>query len=207
MIKTVIFGGTFDPVHNGHLGMASDLLSLGVAEEIIFLPSWTPPHKANFKITPFEHRFEMLKLATVGLKNSIISDFELQEKAKLSYSINTMRKLKKEYPAKKLYFLMGLDSFYELHTWYKAETFVEENYFIIFNRPGLEFPTIDLLARYFKEELARKLLSSIVEMGEYPISSTEIRQKHAIKKEISTLLPLSVLNYIKTNKLYSKSKS
>ncbi|MEA2011980.1 MAG: nicotinate-nucleotide adenylyltransferase [Verrucomicrobiota bacterium] len=205
MIKTIIFGGTFDPVHNGHIGMASDLINSGIAEEIIFLPTWSPPHKTNLKITLFQHRFKMLKLATKDLKNCIVSDFELQEKQEPSYSINTIYKLKKKYPAKKLYFLMGLDSLHELHTWYKADIFIKENDFIIFNRPGLSFPSVTLLTRQFSEESAKKLLSSVVKITEYPISSTEIRQKLALKKKISTLLPISVLNYIKTNKLYLES--
>ena len=123
-----LFGGTFDPIHLGHLHLGENFCQFGPINEVIFVPARIPPHKQDQFITPENHRLAMLRLALKGHKNFHISNFEIQRPS-ISYSFNTALHFK-NYFGDNVYILIGMDSLCELHTWFEAKRLVNEFKFI-----------------------------------------------------------------------------
>ncbi len=121
MKKIAILGGTFNPVHNGHLKLAENTWRQFSLDEFWFLPSPNPPHKQGRTITDFSHRFEMTKLAIRKYPSFVCSDFETRRTGK-SYTSDTLTELKQLHPDTEFYFVMGADSFYEFGNWHEPET-------------------------------------------------------------------------------------
>ncbi|MGL4855075.1 MAG: nicotinate (nicotinamide) nucleotide adenylyltransferase [Lentisphaeria bacterium] len=202
-MKSAVFGGTFDPVHNGHIGMAKELLKAKIVDSIIFLPAATPPHKLNQLISTAESRVAMLE--------SVIEDgmeiclWEIMRRdVKTSYSYETMRELKKLYPNRELLFLMGMDSLNGLAKWKNFVSFIAENEFIVYVRLGEKVPLESELAEKLGGEtfLAKKMLNSIHHLPYYDVSSTLVRARIASKERINDLVPLAVEEVIERLKLY-----
>ena len=117
-----ILGGTFDPIHLGHLYLARKVLSKFSLNKIIFIPVYLPPHKKNIKITDAKHRCNMLKLAVANYKRFKVSDIEIKRKD-LSYSVETLHEFRKQYGVStELFFITGSDSLKELHKWKNLKT-------------------------------------------------------------------------------------
>jgi len=145
-----LFGGTFDPVHRGHVALALAAQEKFSLRQIHFVPAHVPPHKQKQPLTPFLHRFTMLSLATAGNKNWIPSLLEApgvateetpQAKGKSevrpNYSIDTVRKLKSGLKTSdRLFFLIGIDAFLQIATWHEAEALFSECSFVVASRPG-----------------------------------------------------------------------
>lgn len=201
MERIAIFGGTFDPVHNGHVKMAETIISRNLADRLFFLPAKTPPHKLDKKITSEAIRLRMLQ--TVVNERIQICRHEINKPDATSYSYKTMRELKALYPDKKLLFVIGMDSLRTIHLWREFIKFIQENSFIIFTRPGQKVPTIEELNENIQNiELCKKLLNSLVELNQ-PISSTQVRE--AVKNGIPLdgLIPKSVQEIITSEQLYT----
>ena len=134
-----ILGGTFDPIHNGHIYLAKKACARLRLDKIIFIPSYLPPHKKGLKITPARHRYNMLRLAIAGVKKFKLSDMEIKRRGR-SYSVETLRRLKKRYGKKAdLYFITGSDSIIELHKWKNLKEILKLCKFVIVKRPGFGF--------------------------------------------------------------------
>ena len=158
--KIAVFGGSFDPIHNGHIQIASLILSQNLADEVLFIPALLPPHKDGQTLASPEDRLEMIRLAiqdyidkikkqaekssaniTVAQKKNpefSYSDIELQRTGRKSYTIETMEILSKVYSDYDLCFVMGMDSLRILPTWHKATELVTKTDFIIYPRPGVK---------------------------------------------------------------------
>lgn len=141
-----LFGGTFDPIHRGHLAVAraaQDRFRLG---RILFVPAGSPPHKRSQQLAPYAHRYAMVALATAGEKSFIPSDIESRENLgdRPSYSIETVRRIKKQLKiSDRLFFLIGMDAFKDIAKWREPEALLRESEFIVMARPGFSLSEID----------------------------------------------------------------
>ena len=200
--RLAVFGGSFDPPHNAHMFLAGDLVRRALADEVLFVPARRPPHKAGRILAPSEHRLNMLKSIIDPYEEFSVSDIELVHE-ETSYTFDTLNILSRAYPDYSLVFLMGLDSLAELHDWYKASELVNRFDFIIYPRPGIDPPPYSLMAKHFGNRNARKLIDAVIDSDSLPIAATDIRRFAAEGKNLSGLVPESVLKYINEHKLYS----
>ena len=200
---TAVFGGTFDPVHAGHIGLADYLLKTGRAARIVFLPAPHPPHKPGNEPAPFADRAAMLRAAVAGHAGMSVSELEA-ERSGPSYTVDTLDILKKRYPAEFFVWVVGSDSLNQLHLWHEAERLVRENRFLTYPRPGAE-ADLDLLRSVWPQALFDKLYSGILTGApEFDPSSTEVRRRLSEQgaDACRDMLPEPVLNYIKEHNLY-----
>ena len=202
-LKIGIMGGTFNPIHHGHLVTAGEALSQFCLDKVIFIPSGAPPHK-NFREEKIsEHRYLMTVIATSSNKNFFVSRIELDRKGK-SYAVDTMRELKKLYGEDTdLYFITGADAIFEILSWKKTEEIMKLCSFIAATRPGYNISKIQDL----KEKLFKKIGNNIekifvMEIPALAISSTDIRERVKENRPIDYLVPEGVSNYILKHGLY-----
>jgi nicotinate-nucleotide adenylyltransferase len=139
--RIALYGGTFDPVHLGHLEVARRLLDLFALDEVLFIPAYVAPHKRMTKVSPAVHRYAMLALATQGDARLRISTIELDAPEK-PYTVETIERLRQEFGAEaRLFFVMGADSWAEISTWREWERVLAGSNHIIVTRPGYELQT------------------------------------------------------------------
>lgn len=208
MTVIAIFGGSFDPVHTGHLGLAREVLNAGLADEIMFLPAAHAPHKLDRPATAPKIRLAMLNAILEPGFAYCTYEIERNEVA-TSYSYQTMRTLNYAFSHVQLKFLMGMDSLRGLHTWREAAALVRENEFIIYERPGQDRPSLEELIEQFSRlsptdapHFAEKLLNSIVTLPEFSISSTGVREAVKNGLNLDSLVPPAVQKIITKHKLY-----
>ncbi|PIP68535.1 MAG: nicotinic acid mononucleotide adenylyltransferase [Candidatus Omnitrophica bacterium CG_4_9_14_0_2_um_filter_42_8] len=184
-----ILGGTFDPVHNGHMHLAEKISKKLSLDKLIFIPVYIPPHKKGAKVTQARHRYNMLKLAVSGSKIFKLSDMEIKRKGR-SYSIETLRRLKRKYGANaELFFITGSDSLGELDKWKNLEEILKLCKFVVVERPGFETGNPPENIIYLK-------------VSAKDISATQIRSLIKTGRHLSGILPGMVERYIYRNKLY-----
>ncbi|MCF7792156.1 MAG: nicotinate-nucleotide adenylyltransferase [Victivallales bacterium] len=200
---TGVFGGAFDPVHIGHLNLANNILKRADLDKILFIPTARPPHKPNTPVTCFVHRYKMVQAAVADNKFFEVSDIENRDLSKPSYSVNTIKKLKKIYSSDNFRLIIGCDSLKMLHTWYKAEELTRICSIISYPRPGSSV-SLEGLKKYWPEKTAEDLYNSILDLPPTDISSTEIRRSFYAKPSIRQFLPSAVSSYIIKNGLYKK---
>jgi nicotinate-nucleotide adenylyltransferase len=141
-----LLGGSFNPVHNGHLAIARQTRQALGLDQILFVPTSQPPHKQNGNLAPAQDRYEMVRLAIASDTAFAISDVEFRRPGK-SYSIDTIRSLQQEYgPQVQLFFLIGLDAFLEFPSWREPRTLLELCPFVVLSRPGLSFESLSTVA-------------------------------------------------------------
>lgn len=190
--KIAVLGGTFDPIHMGHLVLAEQVREQFQLERVIFIPSASPPHKTEQKLSLAIHRFEMTKLALEGNSYFFVSDIELKREG-LSYTVETLRKLKELYEDSKIYFLTGSDVLDEITTWKDPEEIYKLAKIVIAVRPGFDkFDPEDHFAQ-------RSIIAKITGVD---ISSSQIREKVRKGESIKYLVPSKVEEYIKKKNLY-----
>ncbi|NLE64767.1 MAG: nicotinate-nucleotide adenylyltransferase [Elusimicrobia bacterium] len=189
MKKIGLLGGTFDPIHIGHLLMARTALEEMGLDKVIFVPSCVPPHKTAPTLFSSRDRLAMVRRAIRGNPQFVVSDFEIRKGGK-SYSVDTVRFFSETIPGpKKLYFIVGGDAIRQLDTWKDVEELKQLCSFVSVNRPG--YPRGSAKTRYHA-----------VTMNGIEMSSTEIRRRILQKKSIQYLVPDTVLDYIRRNHLY-----
>lgn len=202
-MQYIFFGGTFDPVHNGHLAIARSAAKLFPDSTVLFAPAFIPPHKNNTAILPFEHRLKMTQCAIENSKSLEVCTIEREREGK-SYSFDTLHALQKIYPDDKINLLIGGDSLLQLHTWYRAHELVRDFSIIVYPRPGEEIRQEAFLPHWTKDECG-KLLSFILKDVElFPVSSTAVREMYRSGKreEAEKYIPEKVAEYIRKNTLY-----
>jgi len=191
-----IFGGTFDPVHNGHLIMAENVRDQMHLDEVMFIPSRIPPLKNAKDISDPEHRLNMLKLATEGNSSFKIDDIELKMPGdEPNYTVKTLLKLREEYSAEqvKFYLIIGMDQLINLHKWKDPGKLFLLTEVIVINRPGY------LIQQVENEYIRRGIF---VPVPNIDISATDIRFRIKEKRTIKYLVPAEVEEYIYKNNLY-----
>ena len=196
-----IMGGSFDPVHVGHLIMAQDAIDRLELSGVVFIPAAIPPHKQHLQQVNAEHRINMLRLATEADLRLSVSDIELK-RGGVSYTIDTIRALQQEQPGVEWILTVGSDTLVDLHNWYKIDELLSLCEVATFLRPGEscldEIAEKVLVADVHKE----KLLSNVVEAHLIALSSTEIRMRIAEGLGIRYLVPPEVEMYIYEHGLY-----
>ncbi|WP_020402909.1 nicotinate (nicotinamide) nucleotide adenylyltransferase [Gracilimonas tropica] len=188
-----LFGGTFDPVHRGHISIAESFLNSGLIDELWVLLTPYPPHKQKAHQTPYKLRLDMLKAAFKGKEKIVISTIE-NELPKPSYSVQTIRHFKELHPDALFYFCMGEDSLRHFHTWKKYREILDECELMVAQRPGETHDQV-------RDEILRK--AHMVEHEPLDIASSEIRKGFKEGKNVSAKLPKSVLKIIEKEQLYS----
>ncbi len=194
-MKTIIFGGSFDPVHLGHLHLANNLANQ--AEKIIFVPCFQNPLLDKGPQASSEDRLNMLKLATKDNPKFIISDFELTRKEK-SYTINTLRFFSQN-EKEKIGLILGVDTFLTFKEWKEPEEVLKLSELIIYNRPGIEQTQIQ---NFLKDKLFEKANIIFIAQSSLSISSTQIKIYSFLKEDISPFTTPEVASYIKEKKIY-----
>jgi nicotinate-nucleotide adenylyltransferase len=197
-----ILGGTFDPVHYGHLLMAEISRQSLQLDEVRFLPAGVPPHKQGRAITAGELRAEMLELAVSGYPEFRIDRREIRRDGP-SFTVLTLTEYKAEYPEAELYFVMGSDSLSELLTWREPERIAELATIVACNRPGVPEPTSDQVAKWVTPALAARV--RIVAIPGTDLSSTEMRDRVRLQQGVRFMTPRAVEAYIVQQRLYMNS--
>ncbi len=197
-----LFGGTFDPVHSGHIALARRVANDFSLDRLIFIPAGNPPHKRKEKITDAKHRFEMVRLATESEPKFSVSDYEMESKTP-NYSYLTISHFKKEFPNDEIFFLIGGDSFRNLPDWKNYRTLLALCTFIVVPRPGVEKQ--DYLEKFHGDEVPPRVL--FLKNFSYDLSSTEVRNALSGGENAEGLLPDAVLTYIRQNQLYQTGAS
>ncbi|GAB4371986.1 MAG: nicotinate-nucleotide adenylyltransferase [Calditrichia bacterium] len=194
MIKIGLLGGTFDPVHNGHLIISEYLRDEFELDEFWFIPAKIHPLKDNKTITPVEQRLKMLELAIADNEHFRICEVELQREG-VSYTIDTINQILEENREKspELYFFIGMDNVNELHRWKSPHEILQKSHVVAFGRPG-----------FTPNQSAEEFLPSIqfIHVPLLEISSTFIRNRIHAGKSVRYLIPSSVEKYIRDNGLY-----
>ena len=221
-MRIAIFGGTFDPIHRGHLRIARHVTRLLNLDRVVFVTAARPPHKAAMSLTHACDRHAMVALAVRGEKKFVASNLELSSTVEKNYSIDTLTTMRSQLRARdELFFIMGADQFSEFGTWKSSEKLLSSVALVVVSRPGLPLKT--LLQRCDKKVRCHvKLVSGIarrpgrrrsrlsaappvvyfvpdVKIG---ISSTSIRDRIAAGKPVRRLLDPAVADYIRENRLY-----
>lgn len=226
-----LFGGTFDPVHKGHLALARAAMERCKLHRILFVPANNPPHKQNQPLTTFVHRFAMLALATAEEKAFVPSLLEAPEQAtpirkekgqpeRPNYTIETVRRIKQSFKASDtLFLLIGMDAFADIAKWHEAAALFRECEFIVAGRPGYSLadvanalpeslrPREEVTKPFHKQALDGDLVlpgATLHLMGDLkqPASATAIREAAAAGKSLGRFVEPSVAEYIKKVGLY-----
>ncbi len=198
--KLGLFGGTFDPIHSGHVAVAQAALRRFRLNRIYFMPSGIPPHKPQNRPTPYLHRYAMVALVCAG--NARFVPSLLEAGADLTgrqrfYSIQTLRRLRRQFPRARLYFILGADQFLELPTWKDYRALLKLCEFIVASRPGYD---VKRATRVVKGARAHLLTAVHAD-----VSATEIRRRVRRGQSLRGWLPAPVAQYIRTHALYKRS--
>ncbi|WP_423230622.1 nicotinate-nucleotide adenylyltransferase [Clostridium homopropionicum] len=199
MKRKGIFGGTFDPIHNGHLHIAYEALYRLKLDMIIFMPSGKPPHKTNKIITDPKIRIELVKAAIDKENKFTISSYEI-EKLGLSYTYETLEYYKALEPDTEWYFITGTDCLMDIRTWKNIDRIFKSCKFVVFNRSGYFKKKVIEQKNNIEKEYGTSII--YLDIPVIDISSTEIRNKIKESKEISYLVPKKVEYILNEMKLY-----
>ncbi|WP_298860730.1 nicotinate-nucleotide adenylyltransferase [uncultured Gimesia sp.] len=194
-----IFGGTFDPVHYGHLLLAEQCREQCNLDEIWLIPAGSPPHKESKGISTGKQRREMLEFAIAGHPAFVLKDLELHREGP-SYTVETLRQLKTSHPDDEFFLIVGADSVRDLHTWREPEQILELATLIGVNRPNISLPDLSELTQKFGKIVLSQIIW--VTMPGMDISSTDIRKRVHEKKSVRFMTPRAVEVYIHNNRLY-----
>jgi len=219
-LRVGIFGGTFNPIHRGHLAIAEEVQKALGLDRVLLVPANRPPHKGGLKIPAAKHRLAMVRLAVRGHAGLVVSDLEVRRRGK-SYTLDTLKALQEQYPERtEFYLILGLDAFLEFSTWREPEKIVSSCHIAVVSRPGSRFS--DLAQQPFLKEidpaalrgldagrrsrydypLTRKTGLILLHLTDYEISATRIRDHLSGGKRLKNLLPPLVESYIIKNHLY-----
>jgi nicotinate-nucleotide adenylyltransferase len=214
-LRVGIFGGTFDPVHRGHLQAAEAVRSRFKLDKVIFIPSNTPPHKRRPNMAPAADRLAMVESAVRGIRGFEASDIEVRS-SRTSYSITTLAKIRKMFPGARVFFILGADAFLEIETWREWRRVLDQCVFIIITRPGSSLRAArSVLGPEYRGRTAAVRKTSDVDVhvragrtilfsriDALPVSSTEIRRKVREGRPIGRLVPAGVAGRIRSGNLY-----
>lgn len=180
-----IYGGSFDPVHFGHLLLAETARETCQLDCVWFVPAPSPPHKPERSLLPIKHRIEMLELATAGIPEFVVQDLESRRNGP-SYTVQTLAAIREERPEDELFFLMGADSLHDLPTWRQPERIAELATIVAVNRGGQQPKSPTELPKQVQERVV------IVDMPACGIASTRLRSNVRTGESIRFQVPRSV---------------
>lgn len=216
-----VYGGTFDPIHKGHLSVATALCEAFAFDQFLFVPAFVPPHKRSREITSPYHRYAMAVLATMNDDRMRVSTIELETPTR-PYTIETLGRLQTQRPHERLFFVMGADSFAEVTSWYAYEQLLARYDIIVAARPGYDAPA-QALAAHLPEDLRlrvvdlrgkrrpelRDVAAPQIFLTDYvavDIAATDVRQRARAGLSIDDVVPPSVAQYIVEYGLYKSDE-
>jgi len=188
--KVGVYGGTFDPIHTGHLITAQHILEERRLDKIIFIPSYISPHKTQLLSTESKHRLEMVKIAIEGYKKFDLSDYEIQ-KGGVSYTVDTLKELKSSY--KEIELIIGYDNLLSFDVWHEPDQIIKLAKLLVLKRKFAG--DINQFNKYFAEAV-------FIDSPVIDISSTQIRDRVRKNLPVDFLVPQKVKEYITSNSLY-----
>jgi nicotinate-nucleotide adenylyltransferase len=211
-----ILGGTFDPIHNGHIRPALEVKNSLNLDSIWLMPNHIPPHKAGPK-TGTAHRLAMVQLVCSSHNEFELCDIEINRDTP-SYTVTSLHQLTQAYPEHEFYFIMGMDSFIQLDRWYQWQTLFELCHIVVCQRPGWQLEQSSPMATLMQIKVQQRLqqlalkdkpikaakVGNIfpVNITAQDISSTEIRARIRNKQALNQLLPAKIIDYIEQHRLY-----
>ncbi|HEY32605.1 MAG TPA: nicotinate-nucleotide adenylyltransferase [Dehalococcoidia bacterium] len=199
-MKSGILGGTFDPIHNGHLAIAGEVRAQLNLDEILFVPTGQPWRKGGNSILPTEHRVEMVRLAITGKPYYRLSLIEVEREGP-SYTLDTLTELSSQLTTgDKIYFIVGWDSLTDLPNWKSPERIIQLCWLVAVPRPGYPHPDLESLEARM-QGLSERLV--LLDRPDVDVSASEIRERVASGLPISGLVPEAVEQYIREHGLYS----
>ena len=198
MNKIGIMGGTFDPIHHGHLVAASEAAYRFDLEKVIFVPTGQPWQKADRDVTDAEHRYLMTMVATASNPRFTVSRVDI-DRVGPTYTIDTLRDIRKFYPDAELYFITGADALASIMSWRDWEEMLEMAHFVGVNRPGYPL-TRDMVPEDQRENI------ELIDIPAMAISSTDCRERARGGEPVWYLVPDGVVQYIAKNHLYSPNE-
>ncbi len=188
-MKIGILGGTFNPIHYGHLILGEQVSGQLGLDRVVFIPAYIPPHKSNKGVISAKHRLKMIELAVRENAHFKVSDIEIRRQGK-SYTVDTLRAIKKQYPKADLFFICGSDLVNEIPTWKNVDEIYKMARFVLAKRPG------------FGKRLTGKNFLKI-DVAQVDISSSLIRRLVKQGRSIRYLTPATVVKYIEKYGLYT----
>ena len=196
-----LFGGSFDPVHYGHLLLAECCREQCRLDQVWFLPAAVPPHKQDRRLTPAAPRVEMLQLAIAGHPALDVNRYEI-DRGGVSYTVDTLRHFRGEDPSGELFLLLGADMLHDLPQWREAHEICQLAIPVVVRRPGVGEPDFTCLAGLVSPERIDLIRRHQVDMPQIDFSSTEIRRRAAAGLSIRYYTPRAVEKYIETHRIY-----
>lgn len=204
-----MLGGTFDPVHKGHLQLADEAAQYLNLDTVLFIPAAVPPHKPDRAVTSYSHRVRMIELALVDMTGMEISTIE-QDLPTPSYTIDTLRAIKQAGKQEELFYIVGLDAFLEIDTWKSYAALLKSVNFIVLSRSGYHHTPLERFLQnlgYLKEKKGwcnvmsgKQIFFLVKEIMD--VSSSMVRSLVQSNEDIHPFLPGSVAQYIQENGLY-----
>jgi nicotinate-nucleotide adenylyltransferase len=200
-MRVGVFGGTFDPVHFGHLILAEQAREQGHLDEVWFVPAARPPHKSESELTRFDQRAEMLALATAGHAAFCVLDLE-KERPGPSFTVDTLTELHQRTPQADLWLVVGSDTLADLGSWHEKGRLAELAGLLVMARPGHAVPGADRVREELDLQSGSPLRMETIDAPLIDISSRDLRRRVATGLSIRYFLPRSVEVYIKEKQLY-----
>jgi nicotinate-nucleotide adenylyltransferase len=199
--RVAVFGGTFDPVHVGHLIVAEQCREQARLDEVWFVPAARPPHKPEGALTPFDRRVEMLELAVAGRPDFRVDEIE-RELPGPSYTAETLADLAARRPNTDLHFILGADSLTDLPQWREPARILELATILAVGRPGWTVPPADELCSALKLVANAPLRVQVIQSPLIEISSRDLRRRVALGRSLRYLVPRAIEVYIQNHRLY-----
>ncbi len=190
--RVAVFGGSFDPIHNGHLALAGEVLSRGFVDEVWFMVTPQNPHKQGCALSDERLRLQMVQLAVEGKPGMRACDFEFAL-PRPSYTLNTLTALAEAHPEKVFSLLIGADNWEKFDRWYKGDEILSRYGIIVYPRGNEDEPQLPAGVRWLPAKL-------------YDVSSTMIRAAVAMGKDATHLVPSAVAEFIKEKKMYTNEE-
>ena len=200
--KIALFGGTFDPIHNGHIRLAAEFARRLKLDKVILMPTYVPPHKVKPEMAPAADRLEMCRLATGNDPLFTVSDLEIS-RGGASFTADTLETLCGQYPEARWYLITGADMFLTMGTWWRFEDIAATAVLCAAPRDGVSMAELEAYAARLEAEGAVCALENIPLT---PLSSTEIREKLRRGEAVDQLVPAAVAGYIAAKRLYTEGE-
>jgi len=199
-----LYGGSFDPVHYGHLLLAECCLEALSLDEVWLIPAAIPPHKQTHEQAAAKHRLQMIELALAGHEQIRASSIEI-DRGGVSYTVDTLAEVQALHPQATMFLLMGADSLRDLPTWRQPERICELAIPAVVRRGGAAEPDFGVLASLVPADRLAIIRAAQIQMPLIELSSTDLRQRAAIGKSLRFRTPRAVEKYIETHGLYQMS--
>ena len=205
MRRIGIMGGTFDPIHNGHLAVGRQAYREYQLDEVWFMPSGHPPHKKDHAVTDAADRCAMTKLAIRNDPYFRFSDFEVRREGN-TYTAQTLTLLRRQYPDVRFYFIIGADSLFEIESWYMPEKIMEQAVILVAGRAfSRAKSSLEDQIRYLRERYHSEIYQ--VHLEKMDVASAHLRELAAEGQDLKPYVPEAVWNYIQEHHLYRERQA